>query len=92
MMTFVTFSYKYLTIQSHDLFWAERFHHYYVELDNCKNRRDNFLFYVKLDSKQIHCVKMYDIMCNNVWCMYKMCTIMYANACALHVATTPGVD
>ena len=57
-MTCVTFSYKHLTVQSHDSFWVDKFHCYYAEMDNSKKRRDDFLFNVKLDSfwvDKFHC-------------------------------------
>ena len=51
------------TVQSHDSFWVETFHHYYVEVDDSKRGRDDLLFYVKLDSKQVESdrpIKMYN--------------------------------
>lgn len=48
--------YRYLSlpiVQSHDSFWVETFHHYYVEVGDDKKGRDDLLFYVKLDSKQV---------------------------------------
>ena len=49
----------YTIVQSHDSFWVETFYHYYVEVDDSKKGRDDLLFYVKLDPKQVHylCVK-----------------------------------
>ena len=42
-----------LSVQTHDSFWVETFHRYYIEVDDSKKGRDDLLFYVKLDSKQV---------------------------------------
>ena len=48
-----------LAVHSHDSFWVETFHRYYIEVDDSKRGRDDLLFYVKLDSKQVGCIKVY---------------------------------
>ena len=41
----------YLTVQSWDSFWVDTFHRCYVE--DGKKGRDDLLFYVKVNSKQV---------------------------------------
>ena len=43
-------------VQSHDSFWVESFYRHYVDVDEGKRGRDDLLFYVRLDTKQVQCI------------------------------------